>query len=82
MSIVVFWLAPADDEPGAPAGLLRPQARAFGSSELSQALAHCESLRRAGMRHVAISSEPDESVTLPGVSDALPEGYDWKKRRE
>ena len=79
MSIVVFWLAPVEGGAAAPP---QPQARRFDSGALAEALAHCESLRRAGMRHVTISSEPGDSVTRPGVSDVLPEGYDWKKRRE
>ena len=71
MSIIVFWM----DEEG------YPQAQGLNSSELLDALKLTESLRKAGNRHVCISSELEDSVGKPGVNDVLPEGYDWKKRR-
>lgn len=81
MAIVVFWLDPSDAAPGGTQEAPAPRARRFDAGALAEALAHCETLRRAGMRHVTISSELDESVTVPGVSEVQP-GYDWKKRRE
>lgn len=64
-----------------------PAADYFESAELGLALSRCEQLRRAGHRHVSISSENDESVGQPGVDTVVngktPDGvaYDWKKRR-
>lgn len=80
MAIIVFWLDPSDASAEAGQAALQPRAQRFDGGALAQALVRCEELRRAGMRHVTISSELDESVTRPGVSDVQP-GYDWKKRR-
>lgn len=57
-----------------------PHVHHLGPTELKEALAKAEELRKAGRRHVTISTELAESVTKPGVADVLP-GYDWKKRR-
>lgn len=80
MSIIVFWLEAQEEPPAGQEASLVPHARSFDGGALAEALAHCEALRRAGMRHVTISSELEASVTRPGVSDVAP-GYDWKKRR-
>ena len=80
ISTVVFYLDSHgvvqailfEDEPGAV---------------LAPALAQAEALRRAGMRHVCISSENPDSVGKPGVSAVeggkTPDGrhYGWTKRR-
>jgi hypothetical protein len=70
MSIVVFWLTPEG------AG----QNEKFESGKFSDALKLTESLRKYGHRHVTLSSEMDECVSKPGVSDELPSGYDWSKQ--
>lgn len=70
MSILVYWL----EDSG-------PEAEEFGPTELGPALKRAEELRRAGWRHVCISTELPDSVGKPGVNDVLPPGYDWKKRR-
>jgi len=46
----------------------------------------CEALRKrakAGesISHVCLTTESIDNVTAPGVSDKLPEGYDWMMRR-
>lgn len=75
MSIVVYWL----EAPGMPA------MQAFGPGQLVPALQWCEEMRRAGKRHVSLSSELAESVGRAGVSMVearlLPDGtpYDWTK---
>ena len=71
MSIVVYWL----DK------MYGMQLRELKSSELLTALQLAEDLRKAEHRHISISTEFEDSVGKPGVSDVLPEGYDWKKRR-
>lgn len=78
MGIVVYWL-----EGESEAAL--PVCQCFGSKELTQALACAEERRRAGHRHVSISTELDGSVGRPGVSAVeggrTPDGepYDWSK---
>lgn len=75
MSIVVFWL----EESGASAHC------SFEQNELTQALKCTEEMRRAGKRHVCISSELASSVGKPGVTGldgrTLPDGseYEWTK---
>ena len=75
MNIVVFHL-----ENGLP------QSQSFPGTDIGPALKHCESLRqlaRAGqpIAHVCLSTDVEDNVTLPGVSDTLPEDYSWVKRR-
>ena len=78
MGIVVYWLE-GEGEGAAPVCQL------FGSKELTQALAWAEDRRKAGHRHVSISTELDESVGRPGVSAVeggkTPDGeaYEWSK---
>jgi hypothetical protein len=75
MSIVVYWLEPD----GVPAH------RAFAADALLPALAFSEQLRRAGQRHVCLSSELAHSVGSGGVAAVenrtLPDGapYEWSK---
>lgn len=71
MSIAVFWIS----SPGIPF------VAHYGDAELSLALSKCEELRKEGMQHVCISSQYSDNVGKAGVSDKLPEGYNWKKRR-
>lgn len=57
----------------------------FSSSELTNALQFCEELRRrrrdgAPFSFIGMVSENPDSVGQPGVSDKLPEGYDWTKQ--
>jgi len=78
VGIVVYWL----DGEGEAA---EPVCQFFGSTELTQALACAEGMRRAGHRHVSISTELDGSVGRPGVSAVeggrTPDGeaYEWSK---
>lgn len=72
--IAVFWL-----EDGAA------KTQDFRSKELLPALAFAEELRKRrssgeAISHVCISTEHEESVGQAGVSDKLPEGYDWSKQ--
>jgi hypothetical protein len=59
----------------------------FNDNELKAAMGWAEAARRAGHRHVCISSEPNNCVGQMGVSSVedgkTPDGvdYDWKKRR-
>ena len=62
-----------------------PAKRDFTNTQLSLALQEVEALRRAGHRHVSISSENPNSIGKPGV-DAIKNGktpdghsYDWSK---
>jgi hypothetical protein len=59
----------------------RPAVRLYGEHDLLAALAEAERLRKAGMHHVCISTDLGDSVGAPGVSDRLPEGYDWSKQQ-
>lgn len=70
MSIIVYWIINK-----------RIEAAELASSELLEALTLVERLRKEGARHVTISTELEESIGKPGVNDVLPDGYDWKKRR-
>jgi hypothetical protein len=78
LGIVVYWLE-GDGEAALPV------CECFGSTELTQALACAEDRRRAGHRHVSISTELAESVGRPGVAAVeggrTPDGaaYEWSK---
>jgi hypothetical protein len=78
LGIVVYWLE-GEDEAAAPV------CQFFDSKALTQALAWAEDRRRAGHRHVSISTELDESVGRPGVASVeggrTPDGeaYEWSK---
>jgi hypothetical protein len=63
----------------------RSRYRRFGSKELTEALHFCEELRtdrRAGepISFITMASEDPNAVGEQGVSDKLPEGYDWTKQ--
>lgn len=80
MSIVVYWLEPATDDQA-----LAPCCQAFGDDELMAALALVEDRRRAGCRHVSLSTDFSHHVGKPGVA-AVEEGrtpdghaYEWSK---
>ena len=84
MSIVVFHLHNAEPEGQAPIWL--PQCHAYSDKEMSQALAHCQTLRAdARNTHVCISSELRDMVGIMGVSAVedgrTPDGevYEWSK---
>lgn len=75
MSIVVYWLRQG-----------QPFVQAFDDAQLLPALAFAEGKRKekddAGgtlNQHVVINSELGDCVSKAGVSDELPEGYDWSK---
>lgn len=76
MSIVVYWL----EGEGA-----QPVCAQFDAQALVQALACAETQRRAGHRHVCISTALDDQVGAPGVAAVedgrTPDGqtYDWSK---
>lgn len=62
-----------------------PQARAFDSDAMREALQFMEALRARqrggeGIGFVVMSSENPHSVGHPGVADPAAD-YDWKKRR-
>lgn len=70
----VFWL-----ENGAP------KVRTFEQNKMSEALAHCESMRQrqrdgAPVQCVTLCSENPNNVTRMGVAPA-PADYAWTKRR-
>lgn len=64
-----------------------PSGKRFLESEMTLALGWCETLRKQGVKHVSLSSEPSNIVGKPGVTAVVdgktPDGqvYDWKKRR-
>lgn len=78
MGIVVYWLEGEGED-------ALPVCELFASTQLTQALAWAEERRRAGHRHVSISTELDESVGRPGVAAVeggkTPDGvaYEWSK---
>lgn len=78
MGIVVYWLDVAD-------GDAVPGCEAFGSQQLTQALACAEARRREGRRHVCISTELEDHVGRSGVAAVeagrTPDGeaYEWSK---
>lgn len=78
MGIVVYWL----DGEGAEAAA---DCAHFSGRELNEALACAEARRRAGHRHVCISTELDEQVGAAGVAAVeggrTPDGeaYEWSK---
>ncbi|MBP8186690.1 MAG: hypothetical protein KAX76_03035 [Comamonas sp.] len=84
MSIVVFHMYNLQPEGQTPEWL--PQSHAYSDSQMSQALAHCQSLRVDPRNaHVCISSELRDMVGIMGVSAVengrTPDGevYDWSK---
>ncbi len=78
MGIVVYWLE-GEGESASPVCEL------FSSASLAQALACAEEQRRAGHRHVSISTELEDHVGKAGVAAVeggrTPDGqtYDWSK---
>lgn len=78
MGIVVYWLEGEGDAQV-------PVCESFGSQALSEALACAEAQRRAGHRHVSISTELEDHVGRPGVAAVeggrTPDGeaYEWSK---
>lgn len=71
-NIAIYWL----DKDNSPC------VEFMGETDLGLALTRANTLRNAGYRHVSISTEFGDCVGKRGVSDVLPEGYDWKKRRQ
>lgn len=78
MGIVVYWLE-GEGESAAPV------CEFFDSTALTQALAWAEDRRRAGHRHVSISTELEDHVGKAGVAAVeagrTPDGqaYEWSK---
>ncbi|MEJ7928685.1 hypothetical protein WG922_01745 [Ramlibacter sp. AN1015] len=77
--IAVFWLA------GQQGSGPQSQHRSFAADQLAQALQFAEDLRRrrrAGesISHVAIQSEPIDSVGEAGVADAAADYAHYKRR--
>ena len=73
--MVVFWV-----ESG------QSRHEGFAGADILPAMSLVETLRRrkhAGepVSHVCLSTDLPGNVTEPGVSDKLPDGYDWTKRR-
>ena len=79
MGIVVYWLEVHGD------GEAEPRCEAFGSQQLTQALARAEALRKLGHPHVCISTELEDHIGQFGVSAVeggrTPDGeaYEWSK---
>lgn len=71
MNIAIYWL---DTEN-------KPQVEILQENELIPALNRANVLRDEGMAHVVISTNFGDSVGKRGVSDKLPDDYDWRKRR-
>lgn len=71
MNIAIYWI----DENNYPC------VEFMGENDLGPALTRANTLRNAGYHHVSISTEFGNSVGKRGVSDKLPDNYDWKKRR-
>ena len=84
MNVVVFWIEPPNPAAFFPS---MQQPMAYHTNDLGVALQVAEEKRRAGMRHVTISTENPDSVGQPGVTAVTdgktPDGneYGWKKRR-
>ena len=75
---MVFWVSYNE-------GTITPMSQGFKDHELTQTLKFMEDLRRqqrtdGSVGFVGMVSEDPNSVGLPGVSDKLPEGYDWSKK--
>lgn len=73
---IVYWM-----EDG------QPKADVLQDDKIGEALKRCEALRKRAkdgelISHVCLSTEMVGNKTAPGVSDKLPAGYDWIKRRE
>lgn len=73
---VVFWLENR-----------RPMSKEFVDMPITIAVNFCGELRKriqAGevLSHVCMVSESVNNLTLAGVSDELPPGYDWMMRRK
>lgn len=63
----------------------RPEAQAFDTSEMVNAMTFMEGLRKRqrdgeGVRFITMCSEHPDAVGHPGVDVTGPD-YDWKKRR-
>jgi hypothetical protein len=80
MSIVVYWLTPAEGDRPAEARF-----EAFADDALGPAMARVESLRRGGFAHVSLSTDFAHHVGKPGVASVedgrTPDGhaYEWSK---
>ncbi len=75
---MVFWVSYENNT-------VTPMAQGFKDNELTQSLKFMEDLRRTQrdtgtVGFVGMVSEDPNSVGLPGVSDKLPEGYEWTKK--
>lgn len=75
---VVYWTSLEGDHP-------HPLSKNFNATELVAATKFTESLRakrRAGekLAFITIASEHPDCVGEQGVSDILPDGYDWSKQ--
>jgi len=85
MSYAVFWIesTATDFFPG----FSEPRVKTFTDLQLTEALQHAEHMRKAGHRHVCLSSEDPNRVGSDGVDTIAdgktPDGHDytWKKRR-
>jgi len=75
---MVYWMV-------AEAETSRPEAQAFDTSEMVEAMKFMEGLRKRqregeGVRFITMCSEHPDVVGHPGVDVTGPD-YDWKKRR-
>ena len=75
---MVYWTVVEETE-------TRPEARAFGTEAMVEAMGFMEELRRRqrggeGVRFITMCSEHPDLVGHPGVDVTGPD-YNWKKRR-
>lgn len=82
---IAAWLNMTGEELDSTATVDVVRGKTFLQTELSQAVQYCESLRqrrRTGERlsFITMQGEDPNSVGEQGVSDKLPEGYDWTKQ--
>lgn len=84
--MIASWKEMTGEELDPSETITVPRRQVLNSDQLTIALQLCEELRRRRRNGEAISfigmvSEDPNCVGEQGVSDKLPEGYDWKKRR-
>ena len=71
----VFWMYPNQ--------LGHFKARGQSFTDLNEAIKWCEELRQGGeARFVTMAVENPDHVGKIGVSDVLPDDYNWTKRRD
>lgn len=86
MSFVVFWIEHRETDSLAPGIEVTAEFREFTDDQMMEALKFAETQRKAGYRHVTMSSELATNVGKPGVDSVehgvTPDGeaYEWSKQ--